>query len=412
MGMLDEIVLKEVWEGFLSDKKEKGLLSKRDQRYITDFIGEERYLSAAEELRSFSVSGIPVPRRITINKTGTGKKRTVYSFDKDYSLVLKLIAYLLYRYDGKISPRCYSFRRNMNAKSALRDIVSVKGINDRWFYKTDIHDYFNSIPPAKLINILKDTVTDDPELLDYLSALVTQERYSDGEEVRIGSCGAMAGVPVSSFFADIYLRDLDRLFDGTGIEYFRYSDDIIIFARTQKEIRDAERTVRDMLSEYGLQINSEKEMTGRPGEPWEYLGFRYEGGRIGLSRVSVSKIKAKIRRKARSLYRWRKRKDVSFEKTAGKMISIFNRKFFDERDEKDFTWSRWYFPVIDDPSDLRTIDRYLADSIRYLKTGRHSKSNYSVRYEQLKELGFRSLYNEYFRWKKSSAKCDVIIDTD
>lgn len=401
MGILDDVSGREVWDSFFKDKTDRRLLSKREIREISSFIEEERYTLLADELRSFSDGRFPVPEKKEINKRGTGKKRSVYCFERDFSIMLKLIGYLMYRYDSRIDPRCYSFRRNLSAKNAIRDIVSIKGINDMWFYKTDVHDYFNAIPSEKLAVMLEDVIDDDPELLAFLKGLLLQGESRRGEEIIREERGAMAGVPLSSFFADIYLKDLDASFRNTGIEYFRYSDDIIIFAPSEELIVKGQTMISDALRSSGLEVNSEKELSGSPGEPWEFLGFRYEAGHIRLSEVSLSKIKAKIKRKSHSLYRWRKRKKVDYEKTAGKMIRIFNRKFYDDSDENGFTWSRWFFPVITDPSDLREIDRYLVENIRYLMSGRYYKGNYAVRYEDIRAMGFRSLYNEYYRFKES-----------
>ena len=401
MGILDEISDREVWKYFLEDKTDRGLLSKREIREISIFVEEERYVPLADELRSFCRGRFPVPEKKEINKKGTGKKRTVYCFDRDMTMMLKLIGYLLYRYDSRIDPRCYSFRRSLSAKNAVRDIVSIKGISDMWFYKTDVHDYFNAIPPERLASVLDSIVDDDPALLAFLKGLILQNECRRGDEIITEKRGAMAGVPLSSFFADIYLKELDAKFRDTGIEYFRYSDDIIIFAPTEDMMLGGKAIIESTLQRAGLEVNPEKESSGSPGEPWEFLGFRYENGQIRLSVVSLSKIKAKIRRKARSLYRWRKRKEVDFEKTAGKMIRIFNGKFYDDSGENGFTWSRWFFPVITDPTDLREIDRYLIENIRYLRFGRHYKGNYKVTYEDIKALGFRSLYSEYYRFREA-----------
>jgi hypothetical protein len=37
----------------------------------------------------------------------------------------------------------------------------------------------------------------------------------------------------------------------------------------------------------------------------------------------------------------------------------------------------------------------------YLSTGRHCKKNYNVRYETLKKFGYRSLVNEYYKYKEA-----------
>ena len=69
-------------------------------------------------------------------------------------------------------------------------------------------------------------------------------------------------------------------------------------------------------------------------------------------------------------------------------------------DIDDFTWCRWFFPVIDTADSLKIIDEYLIEYIRYLSSGRHYKGNYRITYEHIKELGFRSLVNEYYRYKE------------
>lgn len=139
-----------------------------------------------------------------------------------------------------------------------------------------------------------------------------------------------------------------------------------------------------------------------PGEPWEFLGFCYQNGILDLSSVTVNKMKAKIRRKAHSLYRWRTRKNVDFERTAKAMIRTFNKKFYDEREENAFTWSRWFFPLLHTSESLKELDAYMLQYIRYLYSGRHYKGNYRITYEQIKALGYRSLVHEYYLFKEGA----------
>ena len=79
---------------------------------------------------------------------------------------------------------------------------------------------------------------------------------------------------------------------------------------------------------------------------------------------------------------------------------------FDDENEDGFTWSRWDFPLLTTAESLKKIDQYLEQYLRFLSTGRHTKKNFNVRYEELKELGFRSLVNEYYkrRWNKNQRR--------
>ena len=79
---------------------------------------------------------------------------------------------------------------------------------------------------------------------------------------------------------------------------------------------------------------------------------------------------------------------------------MYSAKFYDDEEERNFNWSRWFFPVLTTDRGLRELDRYFAECLRYIKSGRHYKGNYSVTYEKLKSLGYRSLVNEYYKFKK------------
>ena len=87
-GLLPLLGKREVWDEFLSYKKEKQHLSRKDARYWTKFVEEEQYRSVTDRILSpdFSLS---VPVKLSVNKSNTGKKRVVYSFPEKESMVLK-----------------------------------------------------------------------------------------------------------------------------------------------------------------------------------------------------------------------------------------------------------------------------------------------------------------------------------
>jgi len=205
---------------------------------------------------------------------------------------------------------------------------------------------------------------------------------------------------VSAFFANIYLTPLDEIFTQRGIPYFRYSDDIMVFADSEEEILEHKNLIFNYIESRGLSINPDKVKISNPGEVWEFLGFCYRNGRIDLADATITKIKSKIKRKAKALMRSRLRKNRSFDDVAADLIDHFNRKFYREFSDNDFTWSRWFFPVITTDQSLKIIDDYLVEYVRFLHTGRHTKKNFEVSYPEIKELGFKSLVNEYYKYRR------------
>ena len=397
-----QIERQEVWDDFLAYRLRKGRFTWHSFVEADEFVEAERYLPAAR--RASGAEGLGIPVRTVINKMGSGKKRIVYQFPPDDKAVLKLISYLLYRYDDRFASNCYSFRRGMRACDAIYKINKSLEGRSLWAYKVDIHDYFNSISIPILMPILKDVLWDDPDLYSFFRRLLEDDRAMSGDVVVRGNRGVMAGSPTAPFLADVYLMEVDHFFEREGILYARYSDDIILFASDYEELLKYKALLGDYFTRYRLEVNPDKEHIYRPGEPYEFLGFRSDGCKIGVSGATIKKMKGKISRKARSLDRWASKKGKPRIQAMKAMINCFNAKFFEGDDPETLSWSRWFFPVINSTEGLEEIDHYLQDNIRFLATGKRNKANYRVRYDDLKTLGYRSLVNEYYKYKIDDEK--------
>lgn len=386
-----------VWEEFLAHRLMKGRFTWPMFSDADECVENESYLPVARAFIDGTGPGIPEVKRI--NKMGTGKKRTVYCFSPEETRVLKLMAFLLYRYDDRFSPNCYSFRRGIKASDAIFRLRKELRGRNMWAYKLDIHDYFNSISIPILLPILKDLLSDDAPLYAFFERMLTDGRASLGGEIIKMERGVMAGTPTSPFLADVYLMEVDRYFADKGIVYARYSDDIILFAKDLEELERHKADLLGFLDQYRLEVNPDKERIYTPDEPFEFLGFRCHGEAIDISDAVKEKMKGKIRRAARSLDRWRSEKGLGPEQAMKALIRIFNEKLFEGEDPDSLSWSRWFFPVINRTEGLKEIDAYLQKYIRYLSTGRHTKANYRVRYADMKALGYRSLVHEFYLYK-------------
>ena len=393
-----QIMSQEVWDDFLAYRLRKGRFTWHFFEQADGYVEKEEYLPIAR--RVASGGALSIPRRTVINKMGSGKKRVVYQYPQEEKSILKIISFLLYRYDDRFASNCYSFRRGMRACDAVLKINKTLGGRSLWAYKVDIHDYFNSISIPLLMPILHDLLSDDPELYSFFKSMLEDNRSLDGETVIRENRGVMAGTPTAPFLADVYLMEVDKYFEKEGILYARYSDDIILFASDYEELLAHKAVLTDFFRRYRLEVNPAKEKVYAPGEPYEFLGFRSDGKKIGVSKSTIEKMKGKISRKARSLNRWASKKGIPRVQAMKAMIGCFNAKFFEGDDPDSLSWSRWFFPVINTAEGLEEIDHYLQENIRFLSTGKHNKANFRVRYEDLKSLGYRSLVHEYHRFRE------------
>ena len=399
MSLLDALSQQESWERFYNYKTALAC-PKLQKKELRAFIDAKAWIPVCEEIRSGSP--FPLPRKAVISKLSSQKKRTVYVYPKAENTVLKLLTHLLLRkYDALFSPNLYSFRPGRNAKDAVRTILAIPGIGQKYAYKADIHDYFNSIPVEQLLPDLREVTREDPALFSFLSGLLLEPCVLDRGTPYQERKGIMAGTPLSSFCANLYLRDLDALFEQEGIPYVRYSDDIIVFRDSMEECQGSAERIRAFLAKKGLSMNPDKEQFFAPEDGFIFLGFSYRSGVIDIAPASVLKLKGKMRRKARALMRWQDREQRTPEQAAKAFIRIFNRKLLEETDDSDLSWSRWFFSVINTTESLRVIDHYAQDCLRVLLSGTRTKARYNARYEDLKALGYRSLVHAYYAYRKA-----------
>ena len=397
-SIITQLTRQETWEEFLSYRLMKGRFNWHEFEETDAFVEREAYLPLATKIAQGE--GLGIPTKKLVNKMGSGKKRVVYSFAPEEMLVLKVIAFLLYKYDDLFAPNCYAFRRGLKAHDAVHRINKAIQGQNMWAYKLDIHDYFNSIDIGILLPMLKEMLADDPSLYSFFEKLLTTNLAISNGHIIEEHHGVMAGTPTAPFLADVYLKEVDRYYYNKGVVYARYSDDIIMFAPDYETLMQYKDQMALFLAQYHLEVNPDKEKIYSPDEAYEFLGFKCHGHDVDISEATKKKMKGKISRQARALLRWKNKKGMSSEKAMKALINYFNRKFFESDDPETLTWSRWFFPVITQTDGLKEIDHYLQQNIRFLSTGKHNKANYKVDYDQLKALGYRSLVNEYYRFLK------------
>ena len=397
MSLLDFLSEGSAWEKFYTYKT--GLVCARDySEWLRNFIDERKYLPVSAAIESGAA--FPLPKKAAISKLGKAKKRIVYTYPENENTVLKLLTWLMLRqYDALFAPNLYSFRPGRTAKDAVRYMIRSGKASSSWYYKVDISDYFNSIPVERMLPKLKEVLAEDVRLYEFLARLLSEENVIEHGTVHPETKGIMAGTPISSFLANLFLSDLDHAFQEEGKLYLRYSDDILVLGDTEADAKESAEKIRGYLSANGLRINPEKESFGAPEEGISFLGFYILGETVDIAPATVTKLKNKMRRKRDALARWKARKNVDGSRAAKAFIRIFNRKLLEDSEDHELTWSRWFFPTITTTRSLHEIDLYAQDCLRFLIGGKHTKARYNVRYEDLKELGYLSLVHEYYRHK-------------
>lgn len=406
MSLLKNIYSSQKWEEYLED-----LNSKEDfqDRYLISKV--EKIIE--DGINKVDLSNFPYPEKREIAKYKNSKKRTIYIYPEPHATYLKMINWLLQSdptYRDKFCMNSYAYQKHKSVPRGVNSIFRTQRSGRfKYFIKSDFSDYFNSIP----VDILKTKMDNffeekDKDLNDFLFSLINEPKVNTKQGIiDIFNKGVMAGTPISGYLANVYLNEVDWSMYESKIFYVRYADDVLILTNRPEEDLNHYKNLIDPLK---VALNPAKTDQGLITEGFEVLGFYFHGDIIDIAEAKVHKMLNRIKRRSRWFKAWEKKNNVKNRTMVRTFIKGMNRKLYLGGDEERMNWTRWYFPNINTTKSLERIDKYMVQYIRYLISGKHPgyKKHSLVEYEYIKKLGYRSLVNEYWKFKKRKNISDEI----
>lgn len=147
--------------------------------------------------------------------------------------------------------------------------------------KTDISQFYDSIPRSKAIELCKGLGV-RKELYDFIL------NWSENLKIRPGNFymnsdfntfqGLPQGLSISSLLAELYVRQIDQGFiNETG--YLRYIDDVVIVCRDINDAHKKLEYLRQAVSDIGLKLSSNKTEILRIKDGLEWLGLVHFPGK-------------------------------------------------------------------------------------------------------------------------------------
>lgn len=281
-------------------------------------------------------------------------------------------------YSDLIHPNCVSYQKGIGVKNIVDDICRAIQKNDTNIigYKVDISKYFDSVNRQTLnaaLDLIDTGSSIDILIRDYYNEdLILDENKKLVEKYK----SITQGCAVSTFLANIILRDIDEVLSRLNIIYYRYSDDILMIGEDSDKGLEI---LENMLIEKGLKLNPKKIEPIKKNSWFTFLGIRINFDHKSLSKKSLKKFQRKIVELTKDLKPHNKA-----EMQRG--IHRINKYLYTDylKSSKNFGWGEYFFSILNIENDIKILDEYIKDSLRAVYTGK----------KKLGGLGVSNIYDK------------------
>jgi len=274
-------------ENLKSAAKEIG----KSEDYFEFVNDEENFVNLHNQL--ISGSYIPEPL-IKIDLRQKDKTRPIKLSSAKDKIVQRIISkFLTELYDKTFSNKSYAYRPN---KSALKAVNRVSDFINRGYthvLKTDIKDFFENIDHEILVKILKEKIKNEI-LIKYIIFFLKIGSFDTKNNFIEHSAGVDQGSVVSPILSNIYIDLMDKFLERHNVDFVRFADDFVVFAKSKKKAEFVLRNLKRFLKPLKLTLNEEKTYITHINNGFTFLGVYFRGKYRTLDNERFERIKQKL----------------------------------------------------------------------------------------------------------------------
>jgi group II intron reverse transcriptase/maturase len=244
-----------------------------------DGVGKRNYGAKLEENLQDLLGRIrrnaykPRPARmVEIPKEDGSTRPLAISCFEDKIVQVAVTKILTAVYEPTFLPCSYGYREGKSGHDALRALMRYSNQSkDGMTLEIDVRKYFNSIPHAKLQEILREKIA-DKKFLKLVEKLIRAPIMVNGR-AELNKIGCPQGSIISPILSNIYLHKvIDSWFSeisqshlGGRAGMVRFADDMVFVFQKKEDAEKFYRTLPKRLEKYGLKLHEDKSSMIRTG---------------------------------------------------------------------------------------------------------------------------------------------------
>ncbi len=224
-----------------------------------------------------------------------GQKRELALSSTSSKIIQKILVYELEDI-VKFSNMSYAYRKNKGTVKAINRTKDFLRKNF-WVAKADIDDFFDSINQRKLIQILNQLI-DDKRIVKLIALFLKNGMLKDHQWIDKIS-GVYQGDNLSPRLSNVYLNDFDRYLESKHIDFVRYADDMIFFAKHRRDVIKIIDLAKNYLNSLHLKFDKDKTFISNKKDGFTYLGLWFRDGHILMDNSKLQKKISKLSQKTK-----------------------------------------------------------------------------------------------------------------
>jgi group II intron reverse transcriptase/maturase len=197
------------------------------------------------------------------------------------------------RFEAQFTASSFGYRPGRSAQDAAGWVRKAIGDGDRWVAEFDIVGFFDNLGHPRLLREVAKQV-EDPEVIGLVRRWLKAGVLTEAGLV-VGQAGTPQGGVISPLLANIYLHRLDVEVRAAGFRFIRYADDFVILADRRWKAEAADRLVRSILSDIGLEVAEAKSGVGAVRDGFDFLGFTFSGRFLRPRQRALAAFKDRVR---------------------------------------------------------------------------------------------------------------------